>query len=98
MCTWKRQPQQCKGTYLFSGQLYVTRGVAAELHREEILLIYQDVRTFAEQQGGIDYLQVYEDKEGRRLFFIDQLSKLQLESGQYQNEHNYATLLFPSEY
>ena len=98
MCTWKRQPQQSPGTYLFSGKLYATRGVAAALHPEEIIMLYHDVRTFAEQQGGIDYLQVYEDKDGRRLFFIDQLSRQQLESGQYDNENNYCTLLWPAEY
>ncbi len=65
---------------------------------DEILFIYQDVRTFAKQKDGIDYLQVYTDGKDRKLFFIDQLSHEMVESGEYREEDNHCTLMFASEY
>ena len=96
--TWQRQPQERPGNYHFSGQFYATSGVANELSADEILSIYQNVRAFAKVKDGIDYLQVYTDSNGRKLFFIDQLSKEMIESGDYQDEDNHCTLLFASEY
>lgn len=98
MATWTRKPQEQIGTYLFSGQFYATRGVASELSADEILFIYQDVKAFAKERNGIDYLQVYVDEMGRKLFFIDQLNREMVESGNYEEKENYCTLLFASEY
>lgn len=98
MANWKRKPQERDGSYLFSGQFYSTRGVASELSMDEILFIYQDVRAFAKQKCGIDYLQVYTDESGRKLFFIDQLSREMIDSGEYRDEDNHCTLMFASEY
>lgn len=84
MANWKRKPQERDGSYLFSGQFYSTKGVAFELPMDEILFIYQDVRAFAKQKCGIDYLQVYTDEKGRKLFFIDQLTREMVESGDYR--------------
>ena len=53
---------------------------------------------FAIEQKGIDYIQVYSNETGQRLFFIDNLVEWMFESGKYENEHNYYTLLLPEEY
>lgn len=99
MTTWTRKPQERNDQkYFFSGQFYVTKTVYEQLPHDEISAIYNDVRRFAQEQDGIDYLQVYMDSTGRKLFFIDQLNKDMLESGEYENEHNYCTLLFDNEY
>lgn len=98
MCTWTRQPQERAGTYMFAGKLYVTRGIDTELPLEEILFIYWDVKAFAEHHGGADYLQVYIDGLGRKIFAIAQLSEEQLESNNYTNADNYCTLMFAHEY
>ena len=98
MTTWVRKPQEKEGNYFFSGQFYVTRRVAGELQVEEILSIYQDVQAFVREQNGIDYLQVYIDENGRKLFFIDNLDKDMVANGQYRPEDNYCTLMFASEY
>lgn len=98
MDTWVRKPQEKKGNYFFSGQFYTTRGISDELSAEEILSIYQDVQSFVLEQNGIDYLQVYTDSKGRKLFFIDNLNKEMIESGQYRADDNYCTLMFASEY
>lgn len=98
MAQWTRKPQEKDGTYLFSGNFYTTRGVYGELSPQEIRAIHADVKAFAEAKQGIDYLQVYEDGQGRKLFFIDQLNREMIESGDYKDEDNYCTLLFASEY
>jgi hypothetical protein len=98
MATWTRKPQEKEGSYFFSGQFLVTRGVNMELSPEEILAIYQDVQAFVKEKDGIDYLQVYVDEEGRKLFFIDQLNREMIESGDYAEEHNHCTLMFAHEY
>lgn len=97
--TWVRQPQERNDQkYLFSGRFYFTKDVFEKLTFDEIAAIYQDVRNFAKQRNGIDYLQVYTDGEGRSLFFIDQLDKGMVESGEYEKEHNYCTLQWAKQY
>ena len=98
MTTWKRKPQERPGSYFFSGQLYATQGVQSELSPDEILAIYMDVKAFVGQEDGIDYLQVYECSDGRKVWLIDQLNKEMIESGGYQPEDNHCTMLLPEEY
>lgn len=99
MTTWTRKPQERDDQkYFFSSRFYVTRTVYDELHSDEISAIYNDVRSFAQEKNGIDYLQVYVDSTGRKLFFIDQLNEQMLKSGDYSPEHHYCTLLFANEY
>lgn len=95
---WEIQPQEQKGTYRFSGRFLVTSGIEAELSPEEIAAIYQQVQQLVKEQNGIDYLVVFKNDKGQKLFFIDQLNKEMIESGDYANEHNYCTLLFSHEY
>ena len=98
MAHWKRKTQEREGNYFFSGQFYATSGVAAELTADEILGIYWDTKMFAQEKEGIDYLQVYTDENGRKLFFIDQLSQEMIESDNFENEDNHCTLMFANEY
>jgi len=98
MAQWTRKPQEKDGTYQFSGNFYTTRRVYEELSTQEIMAIHTDVKAFALAKHGIDYLQVYEDEQGRKLFFIDQLNREMIESGDYKDEDNLCTLLFASEY
>jgi hypothetical protein len=98
MATWTRQPQETQGNYHFSGQLIVTASVSTALKKVEVIGIYYDMLKFVEEQGGVDYLQVYTDEKGRKLFFIDQLDRAMIESGEYKQEDNYCTLLFAHEY
>lgn len=98
MAKWTRQPQERDGSYLFSGNFFTTSNVYKEIPEKEIWALYADVKAFANAKSGIDYLQVYVDEEGRKLFFVDQLSREMVNSGEYQDEDNYCTLLFASEY
>lgn len=98
MATWTRKPQEREGSYLFAGQFYITRGVQEQLSMDEVLFIYTDVLAFAKQKNGIDYLQVYVSDDGRKLFFIDNLNREMLRSGEYDERDNYSTLLLASEY
>jgi hypothetical protein len=98
MATWERRPQEKEGTYFFSGTFYVTRGVNEELPPQEIAAIYQNVQAFVKEKNGIDYLQVFSNGKGRKLFFIDQLNTEMIESGQFQKEDNHCTLLLADEY
>lgn len=94
-----RQPQEKKGSYHFSGQFYVTSGIQGTLSTEEIRTIYEDVQQKVKEQDGIDYLMVYIHAEtGQKLFFIDQLNKEMLASGDYAAEHNHCTLMLAQEY
>ena len=96
---WERQPQERNDQkYLFSGKFYMTKGVFENLHFDEIIAIYQDLKAFVKERNGIDYLQVYKDKAGRKLYMVDQLDERMVESGEYEEEHNYCTLLLAEEY
>lgn len=98
MAIWTRQPQEKEGSYFFSGDFYATHGIASELSEAEVLAIYLDARCAVKQYDGIDYLQVYTDEKGRKLFFIDQLSKEMIDSVQFRKEDNYCVLMFAHEY
>lgn len=96
---WKMKPQEQEGTYFFSGKFLVTTGIQVELSNEEIFAIYSAIQELAKEKNGIDYLAVFiHEDSGQKLFFIDQLNKQMIESGGYQAEHNYCTLLLAEEY
>ena len=99
MATSTRKPQESTGTYCFSGTLYLTRGIQASLTEYEILQIITDLKAFIEQEKtGIDYLQVYECTDGRKIWLIDQLDQEMIASGEFQPEDNHCTMLLPEEY
>ena len=99
MATWKRQPQEQEGQkYFFNGSCYVTKEVSQSLTPQEVASIFVDIRAFAEENRGCDYLQTYTDEKGRKVWIIDQLDKNMIDSGDYPPEYNYCTILFPHEY
>ena len=98
MATWTRKPQEQEGKYYFNGTLYLTAEVQQELSLEEIRDIYNDVQALVKEKDGIDYLQVFTNEKGDKLFFIDQLNKTMIESGEYPSDFNYCTLMFAHEY
>jgi len=95
---WQIQPQEQEGTYYFSGSFLVTNGVKAKLTAEEIRAIYLLIQKLVREQNGIDYLIVFKDGQGDKLFFIDQLNQAMIASGDHPPEHNYCTLMLASEY
>lgn len=98
MPTWTRKPQETSGNYYFSGTFYTTQGVQSTLTFEEILAIYHDIQSFVQQEEGIDYLQVYECSDERKVWLIDQLNQEMINSGEFQLEDNHCTMLLPEEY
>jgi len=96
--TWTRKPQESSGKYFFSGKFYATQGVQAALSPEEIYSIYLDVKEFVTQENGIDYLQVYECTDGRKVWIIDQLDEAMIASGEFAPGDNHCTMLLPEEY
>ena len=96
---WKRQPQEQEGTYCFSGKFFVTNGVQALLTPDEIMAIYLQVQLLVKENDGLDYLQVYvHEVTEQKLFFIDQLNREMIASGDYLPEYNHCTLLLAEEY
>lgn len=96
---WIRQPEEQEGDHWFSGKFLVTIGVQDLLTPEEILAIYLDIQNLVKEKNGLDYLQMFVHSEtGQKLFFIDQLSKEMIESGEFLSEYNYCTLLLAEEY
>ena len=96
--TWTRKLQENPGKYFFSGKFYITQGVSESLSLEEITTICLDLQAFVKEQNGIDYLQVYECTDGRKVWFIDQLDAEMIASGEFKPEDNHCTLLLPEEY
>jgi hypothetical protein len=95
---WTPQPQECEGNYHFSGQFLVTHRVKEKLSDTEIVEIYRTTQKLVETSNGIDYLLVFNDDQGRKLFFVDQLNEEMIASGDHPEEHNHCTLLFADEY
>jgi hypothetical protein len=93
------QLQQQEGNYCFSGKFYITSNAQSLLTTEEILEIYTFTQDLVKQHQGVDYLQVfYCIEQNCKLFFVDNLSKSMLESGQYSKDDHYCTLMLVSDY
>ena len=99
---FKRKPQEKAGTYTFSGKASITSGAQDVLSPDELVFILGDVQAFARSEDGIDYLQVYEHEDGRRIWCIDQLNRQMKESGDYTpeqiEEFDHWTILLPEEH
>jgi len=102
MKKWKRKKPEIadgQGDYYFNGRCVATRGVYEAIPEEEMKAIAADVNNIASKSGGIDYLQQYKNQEsGMVIWVIDQVTQSALKSGDHPPEHNYFTILFPSEY
>lgn len=91
--------QEQEGTYHFGGKFYITSNAKNILTSEEIKEIYDFIQDLVKQHGGIDYLQVFYCAEHDcKLFFIDNLNKQMIKSGDYKAEDNYCTLMLASDY
>ncbi len=95
---WQRQKQECEGNYYFCGSIYATKGVAESLPEKEIVEIILDVKKAVKENVGLDYLQIFQNDEDQKIYVIDQLTKGEIESGNFSPKDNYATVLFPEEY
>jgi len=97
---WILQSQECENTYLFNGQLLLTRGVADEVPMDEVFQIIEDVQKRVLEMGGADYLQVFNHiQNDTKIFVIDALNRAMKESGDYDlKEHDYWTIMFNHEY
>lgn len=99
--TWTRKPQECEGDYHFNGLFLITQGIQAKLSPEEIATIYQEIQTLVTEQNGLDYLQVFENETGDKLFFIDSMAKSVMEKNKIDPndpDYNHCTLMFAHEY
>lgn len=96
---WLYQPQEREGSYDFSGDFLITIGVQKSLSQKEIFDLYLFIVRLAIKEKNLDSLQVFIHKEtGMQLFFIDQLNREMVASGDYSWSDNYCTLLLASEY
>lgn len=102
MTNWKRQPQEKEGTYEFSGFALATPGVSEMISEQEIMRIILDVKKAVMEVAGLDYLQIYTNDTGQKIYLIDQLNREMLTSDDYTEQqkvdYNYFTLLLPEEY
>jgi hypothetical protein len=97
---WELQPQEQEGEYMFSGTSYMTRGINEALHPLEVVQIVAKVKERVEANNGADYLQVFKDGTGRKIFVIDQLNrKMKAENpAEWVKENDIFTILFAEEY
>ncbi len=100
--TWTLQEEEQAGDYFFSGTIYTTVTIQIELTLAEIGEIIWQVKNRVEERNGADYLQVFKNEKGEKIFFIDQLSKSMLDGEDYteeeKKEYNHATIMFSHEY
>ena len=98
MATRTLQRQEREGTYMFCWQIYTTAMIAEAFTPLQINAFVQQVRKQAKEKGGLDYLQIFKDEAGNKIYFIDNLTPEQVSSGQYNTADHYATLMFAEEY
>ncbi len=57
-----------------------------------------DVKNAVRENLGLDYLQIFKNDVGQKIYVIDQLTKEEIASGDFSPKDNYATVLFAEEY
>lgn len=72
--------------------------IEEELNIFQIHAIAYQVRELAKEKDGLDYLQVFKDENGRKLFFIDNLNDDMVTSRNFDPDCSYCTLMFATEY
>jgi hypothetical protein len=93
---WHYQKQEQAGDYWFSGKIYMTANVQAQIPNDELQAIILFLKMLVEQKKGLDYLQVFTTNDGTKIFVIDQITRQQIASS--PPEYNHFTILFPHEY
>ena len=94
---WNRQPQERDDQkYFFNGKCLVTRGAQELLAEDDALKIIAELQKLAKENNGIDYLQCFKNENGKKIWVIDQLDEKMKK--EHPPEHNYFTILLPSEY
>ena len=81
--TIKLLPQETEGTYKFDGRFVATPAAIEKFGDAVIVAAHIMLLKAVKQEGGLDYLQVFE-VDGERLWFIDDIS--------------HVTCLLPSDY
>ena len=77
---WKHQAQETEGDYFFDGQMYVTTNLSEHVPQEEIAEITIQLQKMVVDNEGLDYLQVFNHSDGRKIYCIDSLSR-EMENG-----------------
>jgi hypothetical protein len=97
---WELQPQEQEGKYMFSGKMYVTRGVNESVPIDHIMQMVIEVKQRVIDNDGADYLQVFNNSEGEKIFIIDQLDTIMKEGRpkEWLDENDCFTVLFSHEY
>lgn len=94
---WTRQQQEQKNQkYFFNGRGLLTAGAQTLLTREEAIQIVEELQQLAIGKGGMDYLQVFKNEKEECIWVIDQLNENMKKD--HPKEHDYFTILLPSEY
>lgn len=99
---WTLLPQKKKGTYRFNGALKISRTIRHFLSVDEILVIYNIVKTHLMKVGGQgDFIFILErklDGKRQRVVVIDELSQGMKDTGDYAYQDDYCTIKFDYEY
>lgn len=92
--------EQLNNGYTFSGKLYVTKIIKEKVPTPELQQILNDIWGRVQEEGGIDYLQIYKSREGKTIFVIDNINQeMRKEKPEEWIEANdYFTVMFSCEY
>ena len=94
---WIRQAQERNDQkYFFNGKAFITNGAKTLLNNEEVINLILELQQLAIKEGGLDYLQVFKNENEKVIWVIDQIDEDMKDK--YPLEHNYFTILLPSEY
>ena len=97
MSKWERQSQERDDQkYFFNGRCFITKGAQEVLSEEEAIQIVRGLQQLAIEEEGLDYLQSFKRTDGTKIWVIDQLDSVMKK--EHPPEHNYFTILLPSEY
>lgn len=96
---WTLQPQERNDQkYFFNGRGLITKGALELVPPPVGRAMIATLQKRAIEEGGIDYLQVFRNEDDQKVWVIDQLDEDMKESGDFDKEHDFFTILLPSEY
>ena len=87
-------PEWCEQDFFFNGDFTVSDKVFNLLTIDEITYIYDFIQNLIKENNGVAYLHCfYSSRIKCALFFSDQLTIKQVESGKYKPEDNYCVIM-----
>ena len=96
---WTFHPKTQNMNYRFAGLGRMTQLVHTSFQAIELTILVSMLKTAIKETGGLDRIQEFTHRDGRKVWVVDHLTQQELKAFNYSNEevraNNYFTMIMP---